>query len=208
MQPSIALLDWGMNRHLSYLEWRRNGSKKPERSPWPATLPSPLSSTADTSDEGVASEFTRGAVAAIIHHELAHIALGHSGKSEIDPEKDADIHSWEWILGSRETGGDKAELKRILMLIHSTLAGVAVDIRLTRNTLISHPRNIDRLSNLLARFELDPNDLAYAFCLAILQFHTGFTDHRFETPGVEYASFKEAFDSIADHISKFETETK
>ncbi|MEI7909441.1 MAG: phage exclusion protein Lit family protein [Verrucomicrobiota bacterium] len=207
MLPAIDLLNWAMNRHFNHLEWRRNGGKKPERNPWPTNLPSLLSSSDDLSDEAVASEFTRGAVAALIHHELAHIELGHSGSSEIDPEKDADAHSWDWILGSKDTGGDAAELKRILMLIHAALVGVAVDTRLKRNTLIGHPRNIDRLSNLLGRFELDPNDLAYAFCLTILQFHSGFTDHKFGTPGIEYASFQDAFEAIADYISTFETET-
>ncbi len=208
IQPAIELLEWVMNRHLKLLEWKQNGGTKPERNLWPEKLPSPLSSKNDEDDEAVASEFTRGAVAALIHHELAHIALGHSGKSEIDPEKDADAHSWDWILGSNNTGGDAAELKRILMLIHAALVGVAVDIRLNRNTLIGHPRNIDRLANLLGRFDLDSNDLAYAFCLTILQFHTGFTAHSFRTPGVEYASFHKAFEAIADHISKFETQTE
>ena len=205
MQPAINLLEWAMTRQLKYMEWRENGGQKPEKNPWPAGLPSPLSSSDDLSDEGVANEFTRGAIAALIHHELAHIALKHTGPSEIDSEKDADSHSWDWVLDSNQSGGDAAELKRILMLIHANLVGVAIDIRLGRNTLISHPRNIDRLSSLLARFELDPNDLTYAFCLSILQFHTGFTDHSYRTPGVEHKSFKDAFEGIADHISKFKT---
>jgi len=205
MGPAIELLDWAMNRLLKHLEWREFGGPKPEKTPWPKGLPSPLTSTGDSSDEGVASELTRGSIAAIIHHELAHIALQHSGLSEIDSERDADIHSWDWILDSDQTGGDSAEVKRYLILISANLAGVAADIRLNRNTLISHPRNIDRLSNLLARFDLHPDDVAYAFAYAILQFHTGFTDQPFGTTGVGYTSFRAAFEAIADHISRFET---
>jgi hypothetical protein len=208
MLPAIDLLDWVMNRLFRHLECRRNGRPKPERCPWPTNLPSPLSSSDDNSDEGVASELTRGSVAALIHHELAHIALEHSGISEIDSERDADIHSWDWILASHHTGGDDAEVKRFLILINAYLVGVAADIRLNRNTLIGHPRSIDRLSNLLARFDLHPDDVAYAFAFSILQFHTGFSGQSFATPGVVHNNFREAFDAIADHISRFETITK
>ena len=208
MLPGIDLLDWAMDRLLKHLNWKKNGGQKPNKIPWPPGLPSPLSSLDGSSDEGIASELTRGSIAVLIHHELAHIALGHSGHSEIDPEKDADAHAWDWILGSNQTGGDAAEVKRMLILINATLAGVAADIRLQQNTLIGHPRNIDRLSSLLSRFELDSIDVGYAFAFSILQFHTGFSGNSFATPGVVYENFRDVFDAIADHISAFETVMK
>jgi hypothetical protein len=208
MLPAIDLLEWAMNRFLKFLEWKRNGGIRPDTNRWPTELPSPLSSSDDSSDVGIASELARGSIAVLIHHELAHIALGHVGASEIESERDADFHAWDWILDSNQTGGDKAEVKRMLILINATLAGVAADIRLKRNTLIGHPRNIDRLSNLLSRFDLDPNDVAYAFAFSILQFHTGFSGNSFATPGVIHESFRDAFEEIANHISKFDTEMR
>lgn len=208
MLPAFDLLSWAMERLIKYVEWHEHGGSKPERSPWPANLPSPLSSSDAFSDEGVASELTRGSLAALIHHELAHIALGHSGPSEIDSERDADMHSWDWIRDAMGSRSDKADLKRILIILNPLLLGVAIDIRLKRNTLGSHPRNIDRLSNFLSYSDLDPQDLAYAFALTILQFHTGLTGDAYRTHGVVYENFRDAFEAIADHISRFETITK
>lgn len=121
MLPAIALLDWAMGRLLKYLEWKIKGGIRPDTNSWPLELPSPLSSSDNSSDAGIASELTLGSIAVLIHHELAHIALGHVGASEIESERDADFYAWDWILDSNQTGGDAAEVKRMLILINATL---------------------------------------------------------------------------------------
>jgi hypothetical protein len=79
------------------LFWVHNDWLLGKDTPWPANLPQPTSSAADSSNERYATGVFDIAIAFILHHELAHHRLGHSG-SEHETEHDADYEAARWLL--------------------------------------------------------------------------------------------------------------
>lgn len=191
---SQELMDWILNKI-----WN-NG---PEG--WPEGLASPLTETTFDCDEATATELAIGAAAVLIHHELAHIALGHSGSSEIDCERDADAFAWDWILEKEDSISVGQGVKRILIMIEAYLLQLAHDIRNENNVLIGHPRGVDRLVNLLERFEFNANDIAYAYPFAIIQLHLGVTSNPTEIRGVTCRTFRDGLEMLIEHIAAFDT---
>ena len=192
---------------MRLLKWAVEKLINKDSAPWPTDLPKPKMIMGDTSDEGVADEMALGSAACLIHHELGHVALGHIGGSEIQIENDADLHSWEWIIGDRRDYDAKDLSKRLLLLVHAYSVGIILDVHRGYTMLISHPRSIDRLFKLLTHFEVPENHQTYAYAFATLHLHLENTENRLPIQQAAYESFFESFDEVINHISSFPTIT-
>ncbi|MBK6915159.1 MAG: hypothetical protein IPH11_16390 [Ignavibacteriales bacterium] len=98
---SMQLLNW------VYKSWINNDSEE-----WAEQLPKPIKDPPIDSMEKVADELCLCAVAYVLHHELSHIRLMHSGESEIDSEKEADYEATEWLLNHNIPEDDMRFTKR------------------------------------------------------------------------------------------------
>ncbi len=192
---------------MTLLKWAVEKLINRDDSDWPDGMPAPKMIKGDTPDEGVADEIALGSAACLLHHELGHIALGHKGGSEIQSEKDADLYAWEWVMGDRRDYDSKDMEKRLLLLVHAYSVGIIYDVHLGRNTLISHPRSIDRLFWLLTQFKVTENHRAYAFAFATIHLHLEATKNPLPVQQEAYDSFFESFDKVIEHISRFPTIT-
>lgn len=192
LEPDLRLLDWAMDLRIGF-----------SKALWPHALPHPDCSDKHDSDNNVASEIALGAAAFMLHHKFAHLALEHHGTSEVQIENEADAFAWDWALDSFKTDNCGKFQKRMLLCLHSTLQGVARDVRLREASIVTHPRYIDRATNLLARYDIDPNSLPFAMAFSTIHFYTVFSERRMDTPAEGFDSFKEAFEWIADFVSKY-----
>lgn len=88
-----GLLEFGFDR--------RYGRRLTE--PWPSYLPAPRVNRQNGTGDDVtlATRLWLCALAWILHHELAHVRLGHLDKpdSEINDEVEADAAATEWLIG-------------------------------------------------------------------------------------------------------------
>ncbi len=174
-------------------------------STWPTNLPKPVDQLGFLTDEDYATEIALASTACLIHHELSHIALSHSGPSDIDIERDADAHSWDWILGPDPNFEDNAVTKRLLSLTHAYSMPVILDIHAGRNKLLLHPRSIDRLSRLFKRFNTPESHIAVSIAFATLYLHLENSPKPLPIQGSPFDSFMEALDGLLDYISTFPT---
>lgn len=192
IQPSLDLLEWAVYK-LTKNVW----------CDWPDHLPQPTPNPEKLSDENVASEFARGAVAAYLHHELAHIALGHNGPSRIDTEKAADAYAWRWILGDRRDYDAGDLTKRILMLVHAFSIPIIIDIHKGCLVTGNHPLSVERLSRKLHDYQVPENHVAYAYAFSTLHCHVESSQYPMPKQDKPYNSFKESFDAVINHILTF-----
>src|SRR5262249_20169272 len=71
------LLKWAVESDLA-------GKRKEIAPPWPAQLPRPHPEIAHGSDEHCATQLFLAASAFLLHHEFAHLRLGHSPYAELE----------------------------------------------------------------------------------------------------------------------------
>ena len=188
---------------MNLLQWAIQKLMNKDKSAWPDDLPKPQMIVGDTSDCGVADEFTLGAVACLLHHELAHIGLKHSGGSTLEIEKDADQESWEWIINNRRDFESSDLQKRFLLLVHAYSVGIIRDVHLGKTTMSTHPRSIDRLFKLMTHFGVPENHISQAYAFATIYLHLENSSNPLPIQGEAYDSFFSSFDEVIEHISKF-----
>lgn len=192
LRRAMDLLKWAVEKYM-------NG-----RGPaWPRRLPRPRYRPGFTSDLDIADELALNSVACLIHHELAHRALEHTGGSTIDLERDADAHAWDWMLGGGLDLGFSAGTKRLLAFAHAHVGDVIRDIHSGMTDLSTHPRSVDRLSNLFARWNVPDDHLAVAFTHAVIHLHLENSSHPLRTQSAAYQSYAHALDDVLNHISRF-----
>jgi Peptidase U49 len=194
LKTAMELLSWGTDKLLGK-----------SVGPWPTGLPQPNFYVDHASDERIADEFAMGATACLIHHELAHLHLQHSGKSTIDIEREADANAWEWVLGTNIDLESKAGKKRLLLLTHAYSPAVIKDIHNGYTTLLTHPRSIDRVFNLLSRVNTPKNHIAYAFAFAAFHLHLENSKKGLPQQNAAYDTIAESLEAVINHISFFPT---
>ena len=192
-----------LRRAMALLKWAVEKLMNGQGPTWPRRLPRPQYRAGFTSDLDVADELALNAVACLIHHELGHQALGHTGGSTIDLERDADAHAWDWLLGDGLDLGSSAGTKRLLAFAHAHVGDVIRDIHSGTTALDTHPRSIDRLSTLFARWNVPSDHLAVAFTHAVLHLHLGNSSRQLKAPSAPYQSYAHALDDALNHISRF-----
>lgn len=137
---------------------------------WPGDYPKPTQFPLPNSDINVANEAFLCATAWIIHHEIAHIRLGHQPLltiQSIQEEKAADICATRWIL---EKCVDQKELtKRVLGIVAAVLSIQAVEESDDFDIFETHPRAFERIDYYLNESEIEEDDLIYAFAAIIFQ---------------------------------------
>jgi hypothetical protein len=193
VHDALRLLAWAINCQL----------KREEADDWPQGLPCPLQSPALESNENVADELCLVSCAYFLHHELAHIRLGHSSgvnnALSLSQEKDADIAAAEWVLDGISVDSPMF-VKRMLGIVQGFLLTTAMGLyggSLGGNT---HPFSYDRLSSLLNRFLGNTPHVTKGIAFAILDLHfqnSGRTLKKAVFPGPE-----EALEALCDQLAE------
>jgi Peptidase U49 len=189
---ALSLLRWALLCQLSHQE----------ADDWPNDLPRPLVNPAAESDENVADEICLATAAYLLHHELAHIRLGHradvSDDISISQEKDADIAAADWVIG-RMSVADKRFLKRLLGIVQAMVLTTAYGLYGGCLGGQRHPFSYDRLSSLLSRFLGDTEHLTKAFAFAVLSLHLQNSGRHLRKQ--EFTDFGEALEEICDQLA-------
>lgn len=169
---SVQLLNW------IYHSWINNDSEE-----WPDQLPKPIENPPMDSMEKVADELCLCSVAYLLHHELAHIRLLHSGESEIHSEKEADYEATEWLLNHDIPEDDMRFTKRAFGIALAFEVLTARGIYTGNYGGKTHPYSYDRLYNNLDRYLPNPLHIIWAFLSSVLKLHLD--NAKIDTPIVE-----------------------
>jgi hypothetical protein len=191
------------------LQWAIEAQIQVERgedvTPWPDALPYPQQTDSTESVEYLATEIFLMAMGFILHHELAHFYLDHSGSKDLQTdqrirlEREADYAAAKWLLAENVVNPDMF-LKRAL--------GVALGLLWLTNKYIyvgpgdpNHPPAYDRLFQTLQRHVEDEQHLVWAFVATFLSVHLQNRTVEVDL-NCEFDSFKAASNYYVDVISK------
>lgn len=202
LRKAAALLKWAVKADLHF---QLGGTRELDSSM--ASLPpeiEPIFSDREFAvDKRFADRHATVALGFILHHELAHVRLGHiatKGLLSIEQEKEADRAAAEWLLGSPDLDG-KELLKRQLGVT------IALGWLASRNVYIghsstTHPPAWDRLYQVLEQYVENDDAIAWAFAAALLGVHLE-NQRRSEIDlGKECESFKEGVNDYIDILSR------
>jgi hypothetical protein len=189
VKNAMRLLKW------IYESWLNN-----ENTPWPDDLPKPIENPRKGIMENVADELCLCSIAYLIHHELAHIRLHHSGGSNIDIEKEADAEATDWLLNHSLDEWDYKFIKRALGIAVAFEVLTARGIYTRKFGGITHPYSYDRLFQNLDKYINDPQHIVWALIASTLKLHLD--NKNIKTPEVVYADFKECVNSYIDLLSR------
>ena len=189
---ALSLLLWAINCQL-------NGDASDN---WLEDYPCPLKSPEKESDENVADELCLVTCAFLLHHELAHIRLGHSAKvgSELSlaQEKEADIEAADWILNNLETTSPMF-VKRMLGIVQAGLLTTALSMYKNSFGGNTHPFPHDRLSSLVSRPLGNERHIAKGFAFAILSIHLQQSGRKLLKN--EFEGPEEAFEAVCNQLA-------
>lgn len=192
IRNSLDLLRWSLECHL----------KNNDSDDWPANLPQPVESPAKESDENVADELCLVSCAYLLHHELAHIRLGHSAgvnnELSISQEKEADIEAAQWVLDGIDAE-DPRFVKRMLGIVQAFLLATAYGLYGGNLGGNSHPFSHDRLSSLLNRFLGNASHITKAIAFAVLDLH--FQNSGRHLVKQRFSDPEEALEAICDQLA-------
>jgi len=163
------------------LWWSIRNMHSPGSETWPVTLPRPEQYPTSGTDGHVANELFLCAVAWIIHHEIAHVALQHGQGHpalRIKQEREADLRATTWIL-ERCTGSAERK-KRILGMATAILAMHLLDSRDDDAYVCTHPPTVERLDYCLDTAGVQDNGVECAFCAVVMHFNLA--RHGFQGP--------------------------
>ncbi|WP_166267123.1 phage exclusion protein Lit family protein [Marinobacter caseinilyticus] len=138
--------------------------------PWPESFIRPHSHPENCSDVHTANELFLCAFAWMMHHELAHVRLGHNEaitSRSLEEEKEADVEATKWIL-SQCSDSAQAQ-KRIYGVVAAILALQAISSPSGNSIMQTHPPTFERLDYCLFESGVDPDNEAYAFAACIMQ---------------------------------------
>jgi len=202
LRKAAALLKWAVKADLHF----QLGDKNEVDSSM-ASLPSEIepvfSDKQFAVDKRFADRHATIALGFILHHELAHIRLGHTATKEllsIEQEKDADRAAADWLLGSPDLDGREL-LKRQLGVT------IALGWLASRNVYIghsskTHPPAWDRLYQILEQYVENDHAIAWAFAAAMLGVHLENQRRSEIDMEREFSSFKEAVSYDVDVLSR------
>jgi hypothetical protein len=172
---------------------------------WNLELPHPQI-PAPTFYHYLANQLSLCALAFIMHHELAHIKLGHQYTSDhylnIESEKEADLYAAEWFLNN--DGIDKSTFN-----VRAYGIAIALEMIVARglykkdiNTIVDHPRPFDRLLYTLQNYISDENHPVWQILVHSFSLHL--YNAKVQIPEKEYYSFFECLDDYIDVLSQIE----
>lgn len=138
--------------------------------PWPESLIKPQPKPENGSDVHAANELFLCAFAWMMHHELAHVRLGHNAaitSRSLEEEKEADVEATRWILSQCP---DSAQAqKRIYGVVAAILALKGISSPYGNSVLKTHPPTFERLDYCLSESGVGPDNEAYAFAACVMQ---------------------------------------
>lgn len=166
-------LDTGANPEcvaaLELLSWAENNLEGSGKKQWPADLPQP-SYDANETGISVSDELFLCAVAWIIHHEIAHVRMGHTHihtNRLIQDEKQADIEATKWILDQSSVDGETR--KRTIGIAAAILAMQGISVKQHYSPLSTHPETFERIDYCMSEAGIDDDDEIFAFASVIMQ---------------------------------------
>lgn len=158
-RTALELLNWSVTNLFDH-----GAAAWPKQSPQPERLP--LAGT----DIHIANELFLCGVAWIVHHELAHLRLGHpaikSNRSYIE-EREADVEATRWILA--ESKVPRESRKRTVGIAAAILAMQSIQRPSQFSILDTHPRAFERIDYCLNAAKVSDDDEVYAFAACIMQ---------------------------------------
>jgi len=164
------MLGWAMlERHRVALAKGRAGVVPNETAPahW-----FPMPNPPKGSDDRIAVGMFYTALAADLHHELAHLAKRHSTsdpKLAVQQEQEADEEAARWLVGDR-TEDDPGFMGRMLGLVLSQTYEVFLTLEGFESDPV-HPPLVRRLRSAVEPRVPNPNHAVWAFVAAILRLH-------------------------------------
>lgn len=112
-----------------------------------------------------AGEMTLCSLGFILHHELAHIQLGHQGHVDtqwtLDQEKEADGEAIQWILGKAPEMSEIMVAKRLWGIGIATIFSIAISLTKRSDkaqTSNTHPQPYERLDKAMQHEAIQRND--------------------------------------------------
>ncbi|MGI8547328.1 MAG: phage exclusion protein Lit family protein [Gemmatimonadaceae bacterium] len=187
---------------LTLLSWATEELRAPAGTPWPDTLPQPVtrttfSPTDDATEERVVDELTLAALAFILHHELAHLYITPEvGESSIDHERACDLAAGAWIFGEPAPEGDRAAEKRAVSVAAALLFIASIDLTRT-HAPTDHPIGVDRLADVLDPYIDVFRESVWGFAVGILALHA---KGDVSIPPVEHETFRSAAIAYRDAV--------
>lgn len=161
--------NYRLRNAISLYEWGMDQLNKKTPMPWPSDKDKPDLSCSISEDTKVANELYLCSVSWIIHHELAHIKLGHSNLAtdgeKRKQEQEADNKATEWIL--KDVSDELILNKRGLGVAIAALVMTSQDILAGVFKHTTHPRSFERLYNAICPYFSDPDHLVYAFSVVV-----------------------------------------
>lgn len=198
---TIDITDVDVLRALEGYRWALQRMGDDASLDWPASLPRPSALPALDSDDHVSQELALVSVGFLLLHEVAHVALEHSGTDasywSVDQERDADAWAADWVLVRGGVAGPALQ-KRGLGVALALLVLVSSGIYTGGFNGITHPRDFDRLFNALAH--RIPDDVGvWEMVLGILCLHL--TNVSLAMPVGPYEDAAEAADACFNYLA-------
>jgi hypothetical protein len=174
------LLNWAMYERVMIARAKERGESMPD-DPLPPHLDFPDPRAPRGSDDWIASGMFFTAIAADLHHELAHLSKGHGTEDAavaVRQEEEADEEAARWLVGDRREDDPQFQ-GRILGLALSQTYEVFLTLEGYRNDPL-HPPLVGRLRKALAGRVHDPDHAAWAFVATVLALHLELANRRHE----------------------------
>jgi len=162
------------------LQWAKSNMLDSGTDPWPESGPRPVQDLHSVDDSRVATELFLCAIAWIMHHEIAHVVLGHPLITTVfseQEEQEADRFATEWLLDGLPKNDPKLK-KRALGLTVAVLCLQSLEVGTTSCLRNTHPAAHDRIFNSTSIYQVGDDEVVQATCTVVLQylFHdTGIT---------------------------------
>ncbi|MGA3143155.1 MAG: phage exclusion protein Lit family protein [Verrucomicrobiota bacterium] len=193
VRDAMELLRWSLNCQL-------NGDNNDD---WPLHLPRPIEVASKESNENFADELCLVSCAFFLHHELAHLRLGHNERVNdevsIKQEQDADIAAAKWILDGIETTDPKF-VKRMLGIVQAFLIVTSIGLYSGHLGGDTHPYSYARLKSVLNRFQSPHSHDIKAFAFAVLDLHFQNSGRRLKKP--KFDDFDQALEAICNQLAE------
>ncbi|WP_261536836.1 phage exclusion protein Lit family protein [Burkholderia multivorans] len=135
-----------VSQAVNMLNWAHARMHHGDASQWPEESPKPQKTPAQSDVAYAVNEIFLSAIAWIIHHEIAHIRLGHGIETtySVQEETAADDEATKWIFS--ENLNDDVLLKRQLGMAVALLSLQFLEEPRGKDSRVeSHPPSVDRL---------------------------------------------------------------
>ena len=207
MRQASEVLKWAIETDVA-LKWKAvtGLSFGSPRDSFPIGLPQPFAEAEYASDQHVADELSLMALGYILHHELAHLRLGHVPKEGVDSivqEKDADREAANWLLDGLDDEWTPMFVKRALGVAIGLSWLASLNVYVGSAASETHPPAYDRLYQVLEQHVEDGGHPVWAMVSLILSLHLQNQQLSFGE-SVEFGSFKEATNYYVDQIAKLD----